>query len=212
MFTSSLFAVNPADPTNTYRYSDKEFYKFVYDGGPTWMFVQLPVKDNLSLYFQGWQNEERDIRRGDVRIIKRLSLNFDAGLIFKVDWKNESFTPKAELMLDFHTCMFGIGTLIPLQSERDLKIGPRFYFDDLDTYLLFSEDNRHRFGLSYQMDGIGMVCFKGMKLEGAYERDDIWYLNMSRSFKTKFGFFIPELRLKFTPDENFYGVGLGFRF
>ena len=172
----------------------------------------LPVKDNLSLYFQGWQNEERDIRKGDVRIIKRLSSNFDAGLLFGGDWKNESFIPKAELMLDFHAGMFGIGALIPFQSEYDLKVGPRFYFDDLSAYLLFSKDNRHRFGLSYKMDGTGLACFNGIKIEGAYEKDEIWHLKTSRSFKTKFGFFIPELRLKFTPDEDFYGVGLGFRF
>ena len=172
----------------------------------------LPVKENLSLYFQGWQNEERDIRKGDVRIIRRLSSNFDAGIVFEGDWKNESFTPKAELMLDFHTGMLGIGALIPFQSEDNLKVGPRFYFDDLSAYFLFSEDNKHRFGLSYQMDGTEISCFEKVKLECAYERDDIWHLKTSRSFKTKFGFFIPELRLKFTPDEDFYGVGLGFRF
>ncbi|KPJ55270.1 hypothetical protein AMJ47_00090 [Parcubacteria bacterium DG_72] len=203
VFTSSLFAVNPADLTGTYRYSDKEYYKFVYDGGPTWIFATLPVRENLSLYFRGWQNEEKDIRKGDVRIIKRLLSNFDAGLVFKGDWKNGSFTPKAELMLDFHAGMLGIGALIPFQPEYDLKVGPRIYLDNLSCYLLFSEDNRHCFGLSYQ---------KGIKLETAYERDDIWYFKASRSFKTKFGFFIPELRLKFTPQESFYGVGLGFRF
>ena len=133
VFTNSLFAVNPADPTGTYRYSDGEFYKPIYDGGPTWVFMRVPVKKNLSLYFRGWQNEEKDVREGEVRIIKRLSPNFDAGFIFKGNWKNESFTPGAELMLDFHTSMFGIGALIPFQSEDNLKIGPRFYFDDFSA-------------------------------------------------------------------------------
>jgi len=204
LFASSLFALNPADLTGTYRYSDKEFYKFVYDGGPEWVFAMLPIREDLSLYFQGWQNKEKDVREGDVRIIKRLSSNFDAGLAFKGNWKNESFTPEAKLMLDFHAGIFGIGALIPFQSEESLKVGPRFYFDDLSAYILLSEDNRHRFGLSYQLEK--------MKLECTYEKDDIWYLKTSKNFKTKFGFFIPELRLKFTPDEDFYGLGLGFCF
>ena len=200
---NNLFAVNPADLTSFNRYFDQEFYMIAYDDGPSWASISYPT-DNFMFSGFAWQNERRDVRDVSFSIARRLSEDFDLGSVLRGTWEEESFTPRADLVFDFRTSFFSLGALIPFQSEYDIKIGPRFCHKDTTAYLLFSEDSSHIFGLSYMV--------KSLLIEGAYEKDDIYYFRTSKGFKTSFGTFVPELRLKFTPTENFYGVGLGFCF
>ena len=200
----SAFALNTADLTGTYRYTPRELYKIVYDGGPRWLFAMTPLKEDLALYLYGWQNEEGTVRKGDLRLIRRFSPNFDAGLVTRGKWSNEKFVPRQDLMFDFHTERVGLGVILPFQSEYDIKIGPRVYFGDLSAYLTLSEKKDHLVGLSYVKEGV--------KFELAYGKEDVWYFKTSKGFKTNFGKVVPELRIKVTPDKNFFGIGIGFLF
>lgn len=200
----SAFALNTADLTGTYRYTPRELYKIVYDGGPRWLFAMTPLKEDLALYLCCWQDEEGTVRKGDLRLIRRFSPNFDAGLVTRGKWSKERFTPRQDLTFDFHTERVGLGIIFPFQSEYDIKIGPRVYFGDLSAYLTLSEKKDHLVGLSYAKEG--------MKFELACGKEDVWYFKASKGFKTSFGKVVPELRMKFTPNKNFFGVGIAFLF
>lgn len=209
LVSGNVFASNPADLTDIERFGPEGFAKFVYGEDSTWAFVRLPsFEKDFSLSFQAWQNEEGTTKTYTGWLTKRFSSYFDAALVGESCWKNNYSSAKTRTAFDFHGELFGrpagIGLSLPFDSEDEVKIGPRITFGDITTFLTIGEKESCIIGASY--------CKKGMKIEVAYDQDEVWYIRTSKSFKTNFGKIYPELRLKVTPEEEFFGFGIGFSF
>lgn len=184
-----------------------EYYKFVYDGGPQWIFGGWPLRNDVSFAVYGWRNEEDTVREAELTIAKKFFDFLDCGLIIKGEWSGKEFTPEQSFMFDLHNEILGLGIILPFQSDEKIKVGPRLRLGSLTTYLTLTQEKDYLVGASYDMNGL--------KIELAYrcfEQQDIWYFRTSKGFKTNFGKIIPELRLKFTPEEEFVGVGIGLTF
>ena len=208
--TGSAFAANPADLTLFDRFYPDGYIKLVYEGDDSkFASIRLPAFENdFSLYFRAWESKGGDCKKYTGRLIKRFSPFFDAALVSEASLKSGSSISKNRAVFDLHGDFLGnpigIGLFLPFESDEDIKIGPRVSFGDFTTYFTVGKKDQYRLGLSYVKDGI--------RLDFAYDEEDIFYCRASKGFKTSFGKIYPELRMKFTPDEEFIGVGIGFKF
>jgi len=199
-----LFAGNPADLTESYRFCPVEFYKLTYDGGPRWALAVIPLSKDLSLSVFHWQNEESTSRSWNLTISKSFSPYFEAALNTILDWDSDTTTAKEEIAFDLHNKICGLGIVIPFQPGENVKIGPRININNLSTYFTFSNDEKPFVGVSWSKKS---VC----RVDGAYSLENkTSYARISKSFETRWGSVIPEFRLKFTQSEEFYGIGIGF--
>lgn len=193
--TIEVFAANPADLTSFNRLVPVEFYKVAYDAGPQWVCINTPLTESSSAIIFGWQ--DGDVGLGQIMFTKKFSSYLQANLTTKVT--NEV---NNELVLDLNYNEFGLGLLLPLSSfeVENFLIGPRVTVGPVSAYSTLSRASKPLYGLSIS---------KFFDLDFAYGRGTC-HFRTSKSFATQFGTFIPELRTKFTQEENFYGFGLGF--
>ena len=197
----SAFAGNPADVTDSYRFSGGQFYKLAYDGGPKWALAILPVAKDVSVSFCSWENEMSTDRVFDLTVSKKFTSWLDVALNNEGEWDAGTFTTRQEIAVDFHNTKLGLGVLIPMQSEEEVQVGPRVKINNFTAYATFSEDSDPLYGLSYSKNGARMDVACG---------EEVTFVRASKCFETKWGTIIPELRTKFTDKENFYGFGIGF--
>jgi len=208
--SSSLFAANPADLTIFERFTSNNYVKLIYEEGDKTGFVALPpVGDDFVFSLCAWQNEEGDREKYTGRLIRRFSPYFDAALITDLISEKGVSDIDNRLVFDLHGELFGlpagIGLSLPFSEEQSIKVGPRITVNDLSFFTTIAERGEYLFGTSY--------CPKsGYKLEVAYSTEEIWYFKASKGFKTSIGNVCPEIRMKFFPDEQVFGVGLGIFF
>ena len=210
LVSTSAFAANPADLTSFERFGASGFAKFVYGEDSKIAYVRLPAfKTDISLAFQAWENSEGTAKEYSGWLIKRFTPNLDAALIGTNYWVNGETFAKTFAAFDFHGKLFdrptGIGFLLPFDKEDFAKVSPRITFGNITTFLTLSEEkNSYLLGASHSKDG--------MKVEVAYDNNEIWHLRVSKSIKINEMELFPEFRLKATEKENYFGFGIGFCF
>lgn len=199
LIANVVLAVNPADLTNSHRSFLSEYYKIGYDDGPRFVFANLPVNKTVNVSIFNWQNGDGSYRLSKMVVTKKFSSWFDGSI-------DTTFTKDSiseDMIGDAHWNMLGIGVLLPLQSDEDIRVGPRVTIRGLTLCLttFISKDNNNLYGLIY--------CIKDIKAEVSYG-DETWFLRVSKSFKTSFGTLFPESRNKFTKDGKSFGLAIGF--
>jgi len=199
LLSNVVSASNPADLTTDHRSFICEFYKLCYDGGPRYAYVNLPISETVNTSVFNWQNKKGDYRSSQLIIAKKFASWFD-GAIDTIHTENSL---SENVVAVIHWDMLGLGIKLPLQSDEDISVGPRITAKGLTAYLTatISESASNLYGLTY--------CIKDIKAEVAYG-SETWYFRVSKGFKTHFGTFFPESRNKFTKDEKFFGLALGF--
>ncbi len=208
--SSSLFAANPADLTAFERFASNNYVKLIYEEDGKTSFLALPLIENDFVFsICAWQNEKSDSEKYTGRLIKRFSPNFDAAIMTDFISKKGVSDISSRLTFDLHGKLFnlpaGIGLYLPFNEEESVRVSPRISVNDFTVYATIAEENKYLFGASY--------CPKaGYKLETAYSTEEIWYFKVSKGFKTSIGNVCPELRMRFLPDETFFGIGLGIFF
>lgn len=202
----NLFASNPADLTSDSRQFSVQFYKVTVEEDNRWACASVPIglKKDVSLALLIWENDEGTCESRVINLAKRFSENFDASLL-SVDMFGDQIPSSLNqyVMLDLRGTYIKLGTVIPLDSREKIKIGPRVEIKNLGFYASLSEDSQPFWGISYNL--------KGTQFDFAYSTDsEINFFRVSRGFQTRFGTIVPELRTRFTENENFIGVGIGF--
>lgn len=197
--SSTAIAGNPADVTDVYRFCGVEFFKGVYDGGPRWVYANIPVNQKVAVSIFSWQNKDNTDRLMQLKLVKNFSSWLDVTL--NTDIGNDGLTGQ-DIGIDLRFGYgFGLGSTIPLRVEG-IKVGPRVQAKNFAGYLTVMKNVKPAYGLSY----VGKV-----RVDVSYETaSKIWIWRTSKGFNTFFGTLIPETRMKFTPQENFYGFGVGF--
>jgi hypothetical protein len=201
------FGSNPADLTSDTRYSPTELYKVTSDDGPWWVLTWLPVKEDVSLYLYGWQGQKSEDRTTQIILAKKATDWLDLDFRLEERWSQAGSVAKQEPGLDLHWKNLGLGILLPLQKDEDIRLGPRVMVGNLTAYATWCESDSDNFvlGLSYTFKQIALT------VEGSYDpASEVSQFRMNRVFKTKFGSFVPELRLKETPSDTFVGWALCF--
>lgn len=199
---STAIAGNPADVTDVYRFCGVEFFKGVYDGGPRWVYANIPVNQKVAVSIFSWQNKDNTDRLIQLKLVKNFSSWLDVTLNTDINGKN-GLTGQ-DMGIDLRYNGFGLGSTIPLMAERveGIKVGPRVQVNNFVGYLTVMKNVKPAYGVSY----VGKV-----RVDVSYETGSKnWICRTSKGFKTSFGTLIPEIRTKFTPNENFYGFGVGF--
>jgi hypothetical protein len=206
---SSLFAANPADLTVFERFAPNNYMKLIYEEDGKTGFLSLPpIGNDFVVSVQAWQNQRSDSEKYTGRLIKRFSPNFDAALMTDFISKKGVSDIDSRLVLDLHGDLFGlpagIGLYLPFDEQESVKMGPRIGISDFTVFTTVAKEGKYLFGATYAKTG----C----KVEVAYSTEEVFYVRASKGFKTSIGRICPEIRMRFLPNDQIFGVGLGIFF
>ncbi len=221
-FSSFAWAGNPADLTFLYRFRTGEFFKAAYDGGPRWFSASIPAPGNTvveldlddflktgsqktGFFFCFWQNEKNTESLLQARIMRQISANLD--IIFNIEISKNKIS--GDVGIDFRYKRLGLGVITPLDVDNGgiAKFGPRLNLNPISLYFTTTSKGKGgKFisGIRYSGKVVIDIAYASQK------SNETWFFRASKGIKSSFGTLIPEIRTKFTPEENFYGIGLGF--
>jgi len=194
--TSAVWSANPADLTSDFRWCPISYYKVVWDEGPWYLLAIEPVEgESASASLYQWRAKDDSESVMELTLSQQITANWQVALIAD-DWRKSE--DAASLMLDWSNDQLGIGLIAPLDADSPLQIGPRAYWSNFEAYFSLTESGSSAlYGVSY--------CHPSVGLDFAYS-DEVSFFRASAPV----GKFIPELRTKFTKDENFVGFGLAY--
>lgn len=197
--SSICLASNPADLTGFYHPCPTWYFKAGYDDGPRWTFLNVPFSETASGYIYPWENEDGTVKETELALAISLSSKVDLGMstVISTSTGNSAETTNT-MFLDLHQNRLGLGFSVPLSSEDEIKVGPRYKLSqNVSVFATYERDTEP-------------TCYgKGWQIEIAKNfESNTSFVRMSL---TK-GKWHPELRLKFTDDKDFVGFGLGHAF
>jgi len=191
-----VWSANVADLTSDTRLCPVPYYKTVYDDGPWYGAGIEPIGKDMSLLAMNWNSKDSVDRLYELALTRRLKKGVDVAYIYEW-WQGTSCTQKGSVMLDLSRDNVGLGIIAPLQNGH-VKFGPRLTAGHFTGYMTLEDGCRPARGISY-------FGKKGLELDLAY-MGETWYFRASKPV----GKFIPELRTRFTKEENFVGFGLAY--
>lgn len=200
------FADNPADLTSLSRQYPIYYYKLCYDTHRNkWAALSIPLGKEKKTNFLAfaWTDAKNNNQMLYGNLATQLG-KFNFGAEVTQTWDNkEVFDPQFATTIEFNNGKVGLSSVVNLNDLRETKIGANANFRDFTAYLTTPlKDLETIFGLTYN----GKI-----RLDLAYNPETKKYFaRLNKGIKTSHGTVLPELRVEFSKDKQFYGVGLGF--
>jgi hypothetical protein len=176
-----------------------EFYKVAWDDGPWYGLANLPVGKTDSVCLTHWRDNSCEMTQDQLIYAHKVSNQLNVALNVEFWGGNDD---RQDVVVDWHPKgKFGLGLWVPLQEDKEAKIGPSYKLGRFTGFATLGTEGRCRvYGISRSLE-------KGGQIDLANDpKADIWWLRAS----VKQGKFFPELRLKKTSSETFVGFAVGY--
>jgi len=107
----------------------------------------LDAKTALTLF--QWNSEDGHRNEYEVTLTKVVAKGAQVALIGDL-YRDDSTTSELRLMLDYSIRDFGLGVILPLDSECAVAVGPRMTLGNATCYLTLQEDGDPTYGVSFR--------------------------------------------------------------
>ncbi len=193
----SVFAANPADLTNSHRPCPVHFSKYANDVKSWYLLDIAPIGKSDSMLVCRWQTNDEGLVQYQLIYAKMVNPLLDVAFNAEL-WKGSP--NREDLVVDIHTKTntIGLALWVPFQSENDLLVGPRVSHKGFTAYATVGNGSSPLYGISY--------CQRGNRVDLAWAPSNTCWIRASKPF----GKVIPELRVKLTKDESFFGFAIAY--